>query len=239
MSYNPIHHHCGPFNSMLPVAQGVLDGICRQHDQLYQRYLDKGMDPYLSRNKADEFMMRRLRNELHKKHIPVTERLMTELYDILMHVKTVGNYFTESFIENPVMELREVPLPENDVNIANKRPQSSLSDYDPWADTRGWTPGYHQPYKKPKYYSSDLNRDDFKTEADYKRALADEAERYNLEHAHDDIQDPMDVVVPVAKKPLGVIDFGSFQWQKKVKSLKKFKSNVIRRYAVLKKAKVV
>lgn len=59
MSFNPLHHHCGPFNKIRKrVSENIADRICQKHDIQYGQYQKrrKGLraaDPYWQFNEAD------------------------------------------------------------------------------------------------------------------------------------------------------------------------------------------
>lgn len=54
---NPIHHHCGPFNTVKEEGDGPVDEICRQHDIAYGEY---GQKAYIYFNKADEVFIKQM-----------------------------------------------------------------------------------------------------------------------------------------------------------------------------------
>lgn len=60
MKYNPIHPHCGPFNSISKRAPtNPTDLICWKHDIDYKHELDAGRNPYLYSD-ADKRMIQAL-----------------------------------------------------------------------------------------------------------------------------------------------------------------------------------
>lgn len=52
---NPIHHHCGPFNSMSKKRpRNEIDAACWDHDHAYMRYSKRKLNPYLQYNNSDQ-----------------------------------------------------------------------------------------------------------------------------------------------------------------------------------------
>lgn len=55
-SLNPVHHHCGPFNTMDPIRPDGIDGNCWDHDNDYKTIQDKFSmhTPYTYTSNADD-----------------------------------------------------------------------------------------------------------------------------------------------------------------------------------------
>lgn len=57
MLVSPLHPHCGLNKHVKPYRSiSRIDEACRQHDLAYQRYIDKGQNPYRHHSLADEML---------------------------------------------------------------------------------------------------------------------------------------------------------------------------------------
>ena len=57
MSLNPIHHHCGPFNT-IKEANSLVDAACKEHDLAYGKL---GKKAYFRYNDADDIFRRKMK----------------------------------------------------------------------------------------------------------------------------------------------------------------------------------
>lgn len=59
MKYNPLHPHCGPFNSVsVKKPDNLVDRVCWEHDKEYAKLISMGKNPYgLDGLKADRAML--------------------------------------------------------------------------------------------------------------------------------------------------------------------------------------
>lgn len=111
---NPIHHHCGPFNTMKG-ASGPVDNICRDHDMEYEKI---GPKAYLMFNKADEKFVKRMSKQ--KGWLP---KVYAGVFKLKKHVTP--------HLADPVEPHTPVKRKQEDVPLSppptNKKPHYDLS----------------------------------------------------------------------------------------------------------------